>query len=154
WAFAWTCVDTFTASSHVELAYFTVAERTSLSDSVPDGCTDRLPARVGVSGSVTNLPNTGTDSANYGDRMSTVPRTTGAFSFESPPGPSDLIVTTGGAVTGGSRVSAAARTTATAPTTTATLDWNTSKAVQTAPVTVPTGATFTTLFWSAGGTFL
>jgi hypothetical protein len=101
WAFAWTCIvpNSNPVIARVELAYFAVAEKTSLTENVPIGCTDRI-TYVGVGGTVSNMNNGGAGfTVAYGARTNQVNRTTGQFGVESPPGPHDLFIAHG-ALTG------------------------------------------------------
>jgi hypothetical protein len=157
WGFAWTCVTQATNLGRVELAYFAVSEKTSLTETVPRECSDRYPANVGVSGDVQNESNATGNFASYAARTVQVMTGNDTFVMEAPPGPHDLFVShvTGAAGTGALAVDHIAVVRGvTAPTTTATVDWNTAAAVQTAAVTAPTGANASTTLYSAGGTNL
>ncbi len=159
WGFAWTCIDPTTKAARVQLAYFTVAEKTSITETIPAECTDRV-TRVGVSGTVTNLPAQGTFLATFAARTVAVTRGTGntgdTFTMMAASGAHDLLVTTGTLAAGSiSTDTAGIVRGVTAPTTTATLDWSTAKAVTSAAVTVPTGTTgvtAATTLYTAGGT--
>lgn len=154
WGFAWTCIvpNTNPAIARVELAYFTVSEKTSLTETIPNACTDRV-TNVGLAGTASNLNNGGNGfRAYFASGSRAVSATTGQFGIETPAGTHDLFVTHAGGVGGFGPVDATARTSATAPSTTANVDWNTSAATATTAVTAPTGALITTTLYSAGGT--
>lgn len=156
WGFAWTCAVPNTQIARVELAYFTIAERNSLTEEVPPACTDR-DTPSGVTGTVQNLPGSsgGVYRAVYAQsRPGFVGSTSGNFGVEGPTGPHDLFIThqTGGG--GGFTTDAVARTTATAPATGVTVNWTTSKAVATAAITAPANTLHSTTLYSAGNTKL
>jgi len=154
WGFAWTCVvPGNTPIARVELAFFTTAEKSSLTETVPNACTDRGTMNVGVSGTVSNLTNGGTGfNASYATRTNRVTGSTGAFALEGPPGAHDLFVTHA-AITGTSgAVDNVVRGTATGPQTGVAVDWSTAVAATTVNATLPQGATPTSTLYSAGGT--
>jgi hypothetical protein len=169
WSFAWACIPGNGAPARVELASFTVAEKTSLTETVPPGCTDVLPARVQLTGSVSHVMAGGAGSgyvALWGQRQAIVmvQNTTGMFTMMVEPGTHDLVIAhatvTGGGGGGAGDVivdSAAIVRGVAAPATTAPLVNFTTATGQTFPVTVATGGAATrvevsTHFYSAGGT--
>ncbi|MGE5187045.1 MAG: hypothetical protein ACM31C_33570 [Acidobacteriota bacterium] len=160
WAFAWTCIVPGTTIARVELAYFTVAEKTSLTETIPVGCTDRA-MNVGVMGAVTNMPGGGGFGAWYATRGPVaVTRGTangdGTFALEAPAGAHDLVVTEGTLTAGTLLVTDVGLARGvTAPTTTATVDWNNANQVVQGNVTFPqttAGASTSTTLYSAGHT--
>jgi hypothetical protein len=154
WGFAWTCIvpGTTPAIARVELAYFTVAEKKSLTETIPNGCTDRT-MNVGVTGTTSNLGGGGTAAfrADYATASRAL-MTNGNWGLEGPPGPHDLFLTHGAIVGTGAVVDKVVRTTATGPQTGIALDYSTAVTADTATATVPTGAAATSTLYSAGGT--
>ncbi len=167
---AWTCSATAGgvgggAFRLVDLTYFTVAERPSLTMTIPNRCTDRASVTpVTITGTISNRPAAGgrLSVALGSGRPAFVSATTGTYSIDVAPGTYDLIVThspaTGGGGPGGGGdvvVDQAFVQRGLAVTAAATQDVDFSKAsaTQTFPVTVTgngTASTSTTLY--AGGT--
>ena len=152
WGFAWTCIVPGSTIARVELAYFTAAEKTSLTESIPVGCTDRV-MNVGLSGNVSNLNNGGNGfRAAFGTNTRGV-MTNGNFSLEAPAGTRDLFISHGSGTGGFGPVDAVARQSATAPMTGVAVDWNNSAATVQTGVTAP-GAGVSTTLYTASGTAL
>jgi hypothetical protein len=153
WGFAWTCIvpNSNPVIARVELAYFTVAEKTSLTESIPVGCTDRI-MNAGVGGTVANLQNGGNGYRVSFDAANRAVMTIGTFGVETPPGMHDLFITHAGGTGGRGPVDGAVRATATAPASGVALDWNTQVATVATTVTAPQGAFVTTTLYSSGGT--
>lgn len=82
----------FTQMRAVNLAYFAVGERTSLTLDVPQRCSDRAQNTVTLSGSVTNRTNSGAYVVQYGARQATVGPISGVFAMQVPLGTRDLFV--------------------------------------------------------------
>ena len=167
WGFAWACVPAF-GTSRVQLAHFSVAEKTSLTQLLPFGCTDANGAPVQLTGTVTGLPQQNGGSAFvalWGNRQALVNTqgSTGTFQMTVLPGTHDLIVAhvtlPGGGGGGDAIVDTAAIARAVAvsgPTTASPVDFGTADG-QSVPVTVASGSTtaritVVTRFFSAGGT--
>jgi hypothetical protein len=95
---AWTCISGGTGNTQsgqlreVTTAHFAASERTQLTLDIPGRCSDRGPATVTLSGSVTSRPIGGVLVVQYGDRNAFVSATTGSYSLATPPGTRDLIV--------------------------------------------------------------
>ncbi len=100
WRFAWTCVPANIGTKRVELAYFAVSEKTSLTEIIPRECSDSYPADTTLSGTVTNMPSGASGyAALYEGRRTDVSKTAtaGAFPpagtmFRVPPGTHDLVI--------------------------------------------------------------
>jgi hypothetical protein len=82
----------FTQTRAVNLAYFAVGERTSITLDVPQRCSDRAQNTVTLSGSVTNRTNSGAYVVQYGTRQAQVGTISGLFSMQAPLGTRDLFV--------------------------------------------------------------
>jgi len=152
WGFAWTCIVPTTTIARVELAYFTVAEKTSLTETIPNACTDRV-MNVGLSGNVANLDNGGN---GFRDAFGTSGRavmTSGNFGVETPAGTHDLFIVHATGTGGFGPVDGTTRQSATAPMTGVAVDWNNSAATVQTPVTI-TGGGVTTTLYTANGTSL
>jgi hypothetical protein len=76
----------------VNLAYFAVGERTSVTLDVPQRCSDRAPNTVTLSGSVTNRPSGGVIAVQYGTRQVLAGSLSGVFAMQVPLGTRDLVV--------------------------------------------------------------
>ena len=153
WGFAWTCIVPNTTIARVELAYFSVSEKKSLTEDIPTACTDRV-SNVGLAGTVSNLNNGGNGfKASFGLAGHTVAPTTGNFGVETPAATHDLFITHQGGAAGTGPVDATTRQSATAPMTGVAVDWNNSAATVQTPVTV-TGAAVSTTLFTANGTSL
>ena len=163
---AWTCI-TPTAAGNVGVSartvnvyYFAVAERTSLTAIVPRQCSDRGQGSVGLSGTIANAPLSVLGAA-FGGQSAIATRGTGGvtYALETPKSTHDLIV---GAVTAGGNGDFAlasatvSRGLAVNAATVANVDYSTALPAATAAVTVLTtgGARIdvSTTLLSAGGT--
>jgi hypothetical protein len=82
----------FTQTRAVNLAYFAVGERTSVTLDVPQRCSDRMQNTVTLSGSVTNRTNSGAYVVQYGTRQTQTGSISGLFSMQVPLGTRDLFV--------------------------------------------------------------
>jgi hypothetical protein len=94
---AWTCVDA-ASNRTVDILYFAVAERTSITAVVPFACTDVAPPMaVGLSGTITNGTANTTYHVSFGLRSENPPpripnaATSVAYAMETPPSTHDLI---------------------------------------------------------------
>ena len=95
---AWTCVNSTLNSREVDVLYFAVAERTSITAVVPPRCTDfAFPANVGLSGTITNATQNTTYHVAFGlrgpanDPKTGAAQTSVAYAMETPPSTHDLI---------------------------------------------------------------
>ncbi len=94
---AFGCIANTSSTSSTQLraittAHFAVLERTEVAFDVPARCSDRAPASVALSGTVTNRPWGGYYLVQFGDRQAFVSSQSGNFSLQTPPGTRDLIV--------------------------------------------------------------
>ncbi len=87
----WTCIGSGDLQREVNLAYFTVAERSSLTLTIPARCTDRGATGVKLSGAIANPPNSGTLTVAVGNRTATADNA-GTYALEVPPGTYDVFV--------------------------------------------------------------
>ena len=169
WGVMWTCIGTSpsspTALRQVTEAHFAVAERTSLTMTVPPRCTDSGPASVALTGTVSNRSGGGGWGVLFGNKAGLVNPQTGAYRVEATPGTADLVLVH--AVSTGNTTGNGADFTATEAlvqrgvtiTTATTHDFDASEVVATRSftVTVPLSnqsdrAVATTQLYSAGGT--
>lgn len=160
---AWTCIATAagggtggaTQLRQVSLASFAVAERSSLTMTIPPRCTDRI-SRVALTGNLTGT-NGGFYLVTAGDR--TVFAANGAYSMELPPGTYDVFALRAGPGSGAGALvvdqAAVVRGVAITAATTQDLDFTTAEATQSFPVTVQNAATArvqaTTTLYTANG---
>jgi hypothetical protein len=159
---AWTCAATGNgggggAARDVVLGYFTVADRPSLTATIPDRCTDRITP-VTLSGTVSNLGATGGRyTVRIGARTAIVTAGTGAYTIDVPPGTYDLVLTHAPAATIGGGADSVAekalvqRAVDLSATKTMNLDFSKAVATQSFAVTIATtggarGSTSTTLY--------
>jgi hypothetical protein len=93
WSFAWTCVEPAAPKdSFVELAYFDISEKTSLTETVPDGCTDATPpATATLMGTVTGALATGNTVVYFGDSKGVL-KADGSYTITTPTGTHDIVV--------------------------------------------------------------
>ncbi len=82
----------FIQTRAVNMAYFAVGERTSITLDVPQRCSDRAQNTVTLSGSVTNRPGGGPYIVQYGSRQTTAGSISGVFAMQVPLGTRDLVV--------------------------------------------------------------
>jgi hypothetical protein len=166
WSFAWACIPV-AGTSRVQLASFSVSEKTSLTEYLPVGCSDAAGMAVQLSGTVTGLPQNGGGGAfvaAWGNREALVNAqgTDGTFQMNVLPGTHDLLiahVTATGGFGGDAIVDAAAiarNVTVNGATMANAVDFGTANG-STVPVTVASGSatariTVVTRFFSAGGT--
>src|SRR5205823_11262479 len=99
WGFAWACIPPSGGTSRVVLANFAITEKTSLTEVIPFGCTDRFAPPVQLTGTVTNLMQStggGIFVALFGNRVAqvTVQSGTGAgtFTLNVQPATHDLVI--------------------------------------------------------------
>jgi hypothetical protein len=167
WGFAWTCNPPGGGVARVELAYFSITEKKSLTEVVPFGCTDRFGMGVQLRGTVTNLATGaagGIYLAQFGNRTAlvNVTNTTGSFMMNVQPGTHDLLIVhaqpAGGGNPGDSTIDAAAiarGVTVSGATTAPPVDFSTASN-KSVPVTVVVSGNariaVTTRLFSAGGT--
>lgn len=160
WGFAWTCVGIAGGQRDVQLYYFAVAERSSLSVTIPNRCSDRATA-VGLGGTIANPPVQGALAASFGGRTVVAVKNanTTTYALETPPATRDLIVGHVPLAAGSTDVAVDSalvqRGVAVAAQTTANVDFGTAQPTTTAVVTVGTTAgktTASTVLFTANGT--
>lgn len=168
WGFAWTCIPPAAQGGAtptpdvrvVQVARFAVAERASLTITVPAACTDRV-SRVALTGTVTTPAPGGGTLVQFGAASGLVNATTGAYRILTAPGTHDLFALHGAGAGNGTGSIAADliavdRGVAVAGATTHDLDFTTAKPPQTYPVTVTSAGTSkvtaSTVLYSAGAT--
>jgi hypothetical protein len=157
WSVAWTCFTQ--ATREVETFSFGVAERTSFTTAIPARCTDRIAASVALSGTVSNMPATGSMGTAFGSTGSDVNSITGGYSIPTPPATHDLLVVHAPIVVNNDATVDTAvvrRGLVVSGTTTQDIDYSSAQPTQTATVTAVSTASLqvrTTLFM-AGGTTL
>lgn len=160
---AWTCIATTggggtggaTQLRQVSLASFAVAERSSLTMTIPPRCTDRI-SRVALTGNITGT-NGGFYLVTAGDR--TVFAANGAYSMELPPGTYDVFAVRAGPGSGAGDLvadeAAVVRGVSVTAATAQDIDFTTAQATQSFPVTVENAATArvttTTTLYTANG---
>jgi hypothetical protein len=156
WSFAWTCIAA--DSREVMMYSFTVAERSSLTDQIFSGCTDRNPAPVSLSGAISNAPAAGTIEVDWADQTVAATGSSYAFAPGVPPGTHDLVATHRTATGTGSYIvdSALVQTgVAVTATTTQAINFATAVATRTAAITgAPSNAFSFMGLETAGGTFV
>jgi hypothetical protein len=144
----------------VTTAHFAVGERTELTLEVPQRCSDRAPANVTLSGTITNRPLDGVLVVQFGARQAFVSGTTGGYSLQTPPGTHDLMVAHALPYGNGEfyvEEVAVVRDLAVTATTTRSINFNTAQSTSFFPVTVnvPNGRVVaTTTLYTANGTTL
>jgi hypothetical protein len=159
WGFVWTCIVPRTNLARVELAYFATTEKTSFTENIPVGCSDRYPGPAGLSGAVNNLQTTNENFASFAGATNPVNQAANADTFafpETPPATHDLLISHATVTNTTAAVvdQVVVMRGVTAPMTGVTIDWNSSVATATANVTATTGAIATTTLYTAGGTTL
>jgi hypothetical protein len=157
WGVAWTCVANILGANpnfyEVERYYFTVLERTHLTVQIPGRCTDRLP-NVSLSGNVSSAPATGAMTAQWSVTGSGV--SAGSYTFPTPAGAHDLIVTHASAPFTAADTAAVVRSVTVAGATNQDVNYSTAMATSSNTVTLvpPNGSSVQvkTLLFSANDT--